>query len=226
MLILGRHVVLAAHCIQEKNEKDTRAANRATLYFGKHNLESLDEEEYQESSAKEFILHPSWNVNTMKYDADLAIIVTRKTIQFTQWVRPICLWTAATSLELVHNRIGTIVGWGKADLQSTQLSTNEPLQVQVPIVSTTNCVFSHESFTYIISNRTFCAGDQLETGPCNGDSGGGFMIYENGVWMLRGVVSVSLLNPQTLTCDVKNHAVFTDVAQFMPWINNIITTKN
>lgn len=44
--------------------------------------------------------------------------------------------------------------------------------------------------------------------------------------MQRGVVSVSLLNPQTLVCDVANHAVFTDVAQFLPWINNIITTKN
>lgn len=144
-------------------------ANRATLYFGKHNLESLDEVDYQESSAKEFHIHPSWNaIESNKYDADLAIVVTKKTIQFTQWVRPICLWSGATSLELVHDRKGTIVGWGRNDLQSTQLSTNEPLQVEVSLVSTAECVFSHSSFTYIISNRTFCAGNKLGTGPCNG----------------------------------------------------------
>lgn len=85
-----------------------------------------------------------------------------------------------------------------------------------------DCVLSHTSFTYIISNRTFCAGNREEVGPCNGDSGSGYFLYRNGAWRLRGVVSNSLQNPETRICDVTNYAVFTDVARFSTWINNII----
>ena len=55
-------------------------------------------------------------------------------------------------------------------------------------------------------------------GPCNGDSGGGFVVKSDGKWYLRGVVSSALYNNELFMCDTHNYAVFTDVAQFKDWI--------
>lgn len=37
-------------------------------------------------------------------------------------------------------------------------------------------------------------------------------------WHLRGLVGFSIRNPETLTCDLSNYAVFMDVAKIRPWI--------
>lgn len=50
-----------------------------------------------------------------------------------------------------------------------------------------------------------------------GDSGGGLMLYENGKWVLRGIISASLRDPLN-GCDVNNYVVFTDVAKYINWI--------
>jgi secreted trypsin-like serine protease len=55
----------------------------------------------------------------------------------------------------------------------------------------------------------------------SGDSGGGLMLKLNGQWILRGIVSVALIGNDGY-CDANNFVVFTDVAQFVPWIKNNI----
>jgi secreted trypsin-like serine protease len=52
----------------------------------------------------------------------------------------------------------------------------------------------------------------------SGDSGGGFIVKTNGKWYLRGIVSSSLINPDTYECDTSNFVVFTDVTKFTDWI--------
>lgn len=41
-------------------------------------------------------------------------------------------------------------------------------------------------------------------------------------WYLRGIVSASLIDTVEMTCDYKNYAIFTDVAQFTSWIEGYI----
>jgi secreted trypsin-like serine protease len=45
--------------------------------------------------------------------------------------------------------------------------------------------------------------------------------YEN-KYYLRGVVSSALFDRELFMCDVKNYAVFTDVAAYTPWITQHI----
>ncbi len=47
------------------------------------------------------------------------------------------------------------------------------------------------------------------------------MLKLNGQWILRGIVSVALIGNDGY-CDANNFVVFTDVAQFVPWIKNNI----
>lgn len=56
----------------------------------------------------------------------------------------------------------------------------------------------------------------------SGDSGGGFIVNNNGRWYLRGIVSSSLFDKELLMCDTRNYAVFTDVAAYIDWIQQNI----
>lgn len=59
--------------------------------------------------------------------------------------------------------------------------------------------------------------------PCTGDSGGGFIIKRNNTWLLRGVVSATLLDYETLSCDLYKYSVYSDVAKYMEWIRSTLT---
>ena len=52
------------------------------------------------------------------------------------------------------------------------------------------------------------------------------MFKSGGRWMLRGIVATSLLDFETRTCDVNNYSVYTDVAHFTVWIQNIVENEN
>lgn len=67
------------------------------------------------------------------------------------------------------------------------------------------------------------AGDLKGSGPCTGDSGGGFVIKRGERWALRGVVSSALVDADSKTCDTKKYTVFADVAQHTEWILSILT---
>lgn len=94
----------------------------------------------------------------------------------------------------------------------------------MPIVSQEECLRSNEAFYYYTSNRTFCAGNQDGTGPCNGDSGTGMYVYDKILrkYYIRGIVSMSLKDPATRSCDLNNFIVFTDLTPFYGWIIDII----
>lgn len=44
------------------------------------------------------------------------------------------------------------------------------------------------------------------------------MIHRNGRWMLRGLVSAGLSDANNGMCKLTDYIIFTDVAEFLPWI--------
>lgn len=87
------------------------------------------------------------------------------------------------------------------------------------------CHWSHPGFVNLTSNRTFCAGMRDGSGPCNGDSGSGLVLFDTTTnhFQLRGVVSRSLLGNEP-SCDLSKLIVFVDVAKYLLWIQEIIST--
>ena len=67
------------------------------------------------------------------------------------------------------------------------------------------------------------------TGLCQGDSGGSISFEKNGIYYIRGIVSVGQGKPNPITqkieCDSMQFAVFTDVAKFLPWIIHETTVE-
>lgn len=217
-LISRRHLVTAAHCIKY-GENQALRADELLVILGKYSIHKWTESGTVVSDVSHVHLHPDYRALTS--DADLAVIVLTEPITFTPTVRPVCLWPTASDLADLVGQRGTIVGWGRDE--SGAKITAVPRQTRVLIVSQEQCLRSKLEFRYFTSNRTLCAGgEQQGTGPCTGDSGGGLLVQRSGRWYLRGIISLSLTDPVTRSCDLNNYSVFVDMAKFVEWIGQFI----
>lgn len=164
-LVSSRAVITAAHCVQNKQDIAKQAAE-AFFHIGKYNIKSSDEKEFIISPVARFIIHPDWNPNSENYDGDLAIAQLSRTITFTAFIKPICLWSGSYSHNDIINKIGLIAGYGKTDAYSS--ISNIPYWIEQPVVDDETCLRSSPNFRIITSRRTFCVGRRDGHGPCQG----------------------------------------------------------
>ncbi|KAG8226431.1 hypothetical protein J437_LFUL015099 [Ladona fulva] len=221
-LISRLFVLTAAHCAVRLGER--MHPDLLTVHLGKFNLSNWFETGVQIRAIKFIHWHPDYNSLP---DADLAVLELSVPAEFSSFVRPACIWPPdKADLALIVGRIGLVVGWGKDE--NNKILTSTPKLARSPIVSQEDCLRSNNGFSSITSSRTFCAGFRNGTGPCSGDSGGGFMMSipdeEHGgfKWYLRGVVSTSLETNQQVKCDLNQYVVFADVAKQRAWISQFI----
>lgn len=215
-LISAMTVVTAAHCL--RTSKRTYQPNEIVLFLGRNNILERTEAGAKAVQVKEIFIHSDYMSKDTSYDADIAVLIMRRRVKFNEFIRPICLWSDVDSLSSIEGQLGTVVGWGKDGMGNTL--THEPKKITIPVVSEAECLRSSDTYRYITSERTFCAGGRDGTGPCNGDSGGGMSFKRNNRWMLRGIVSAALADPIENTCNLDEFVVFTDVAKFVSWIKS------
>lgn len=85
----------------------------ALLFIGKHNLIQWNEEGYEKRGAELFKVHPDWNPNDNKYDADIALIKMEQAVRYSKYIRPICLWNGPEDINSVVGQVGIVAGWGE-----------------------------------------------------------------------------------------------------------------
>ncbi|KAK0162657.1 hypothetical protein PV327_006417 [Microctonus hyperodae] len=209
-LITDRHVLTVAHC--RLSDGQNIPVNNFIVSVGRYNLNNWREKNQQNSEVKEIYVHPEYKIYNSAH-GDLALFILRDKVKMNSIIQPLCLWSGPTNLEMVVHHPGYVVGWGR-DERGNQYST-EPRVIQVPIVSQEDCLRSNSAFISSTSNKTFCAGRLDGSGPCNGDSGSAFVIFNplSGKYYLRGVVSLSLLDRETLSCDSMQYVVYVDAAK-------------
>lgn len=81
-----------------------------TAWLGKHNLNVDNERGSQKRAVREIVNHPDWQFNSVKFDADIAILVLVKKVKFTNQIQPICV--PKEGFEHIDGE-GTVVGWGR-----------------------------------------------------------------------------------------------------------------
>ncbi|XP_055308234.1 serine protease gd-like [Sitodiplosis mosellana] len=201
-LISAKTVITAAHCLNTST-KNYRA-QEVVLYLGRYSLIDWSEVGSIATNVDQIIIHTDYKRQRESFDADIAILVMTKQIEFNEFVRPACLWPGTVGIQEIEGKNGVVVGWGKDG--TDRVVSNIPKKVNLPIVNSITCVQTSESLSKAVSNRTFCAGTLNGDGPCHGDSGGGLTHYHNDRWTLRGskyiyiYISVQMfINPQTCT---------------------------
>ncbi|XP_045771149.1 serine protease gd-like isoform X1 [Maniola jurtina] len=217
-LVSERHVITAAHCMQRKSTYT--AIKNLVVRAGVYNLEDWNDDDITVTRGLAAAsIHQAYNASTLAND--ILVMTLTKNLPLSENIRPACLWSGNPNLKMIVGKSGVVAGWGANEMGPG--GKGEPRMVEMPIVSTETCRSSKPEFHKLTSSKTLCAGDHSGSGPCLGDSGGGLYLLENGRWRIRGVVSLSLWAEGDAVCNVDDYIVFTDTAQYLPWINSVMS---
>ncbi|XP_012521487.1 serine protease gd isoform X2 [Monomorium pharaonis] len=227
-ILTTRHIITAGHCMKEFLN-DTVDPDDLFVAFGKLNSRHWRDKGTIIREVGDYEIHPDY-AHAATADSDLAILMLRTPVDFSPFIKPICLWFGPFNLQNVIGRTGYVVGWGESPTQ-TEVGfsgfnpyIDEPRMARMPIVSQEDCHSRNPYFVRLTSNRTFCAGLQNENNLCNVDSGSGLVLFDSitGRYQLRGIVSRPLFDGGNRRCI--GYMVYVDVAKYVPWIRQQIST--
>lgn len=163
-IISASHVITAAHCIISKGNFYFRKTDEILAYFGKYNFTYTHERGSEVLYPDDVIVHPEWNTDSPKYDADLAILYSEESIRVKSRVSPVCLWRDMATM----NEEGSVVGWDMAGIMSSE-GYNE---AQLKMVSKLDCYEDFSYFAMLAFKRSLCAvGKKEKSSPCDGNPG-------------------------------------------------------
>ncbi|CAH2052398.1 unnamed protein product, partial [Iphiclides podalirius] len=203
-LVSDRHVITAAHCMQNKEASDI------VVKLGVFNLEEWGGDVVVKK-LQSAVVHEQFNKTNLAND--ISLFTLEQSVQFNTNIKPICLWGTNTDLNRIVGHTGVVTGWG--DNEFGRGGHGDPRMIRMPIVSTDDCRASTPDLYKLTSDRTLCAGNRDGTGPCSGDSGGGLYVIDDGRWKLRGIVSLALSSKSAeKRCNLDEYVVFTDAAKY------------
>ncbi|PSN37052.1 hypothetical protein C0J52_20887 [Blattella germanica] len=147
----------AAHCVTKATVNHPLNPDLFLVYLGKYHLKQWSEGGVQDKQVVEIYVHPQYN--TTNYQNDLAILILSSPVEYTTYVRPVCLWDKGkVDLSNVIGKQGIVAGWG---FDENGQITEDLKMANMPIVSQTDCLWSNLNFfPHFTTNMTFCAGFQ------------------------------------------------------------------
>lgn len=219
-LVSRRVLVTAAHCFQTPEKQYD--ANEFYLLLGQRNV--FKDQGSSMATIQKVVIHPHFQSNGESYDADVAVVIMKESVKYSENIRPICLWKA-TDEKVKTFKISNdedeeihIVGWAREDSQTVTAESKCNL---VPYGSRDICVRSNNIFESIMSERTMC----VYAVTCF-ISGAGAMkeVKRNNetAYVLWGLSAVALSDPSQMFCDLKQYAVYTNLSYFVDWIEDLI----
>lgn len=162
VLISRTKILTAAHCIQPKYSERFKTRD-IWLKLGAYDLDDLNELGTYTISPSQIIVHPDWNPNIARYDADIAALIVEFEVPLTTFIKPVCI----ASNEMDVNG-GSVTGWGKSENEQKE-HENKPKELKIPIWSNEHCFLESSEFVNIASKRTFCAGSKDGRTVCTGN---------------------------------------------------------
>ncbi|CAG5030908.1 unnamed protein product [Parnassius apollo] len=228
VLISGRYVLTAAHCITGAVlDLGTPINVRLGEYDITNSGPDCVEVEGGGSDCTDgalvfpiehIIAHPNYGLRRH----DIALIRISKTAPYTDFIRPICLPTTDVTISPRSDMRLYVAGWGAVD--TFKSSSDKKMHVDLPYVTRNECKAMYYRNTrqppenISIRKGQICAGGEIGKDSCKGDSGGPLM-YENG--RLYEVVGIVSFGP-TPCGQLNIPGVYTNVYEYLPWIRSQI----
>uniref|UniRef100_A0A3Q1FQT0 Serine protease 27-like n=1 Tax=Acanthochromis polyacanthus TaxID=80966 RepID=A0A3Q1FQT0_9TELE len=209
-IISAEWVLTAAHCIL------TNELSPWTLYFGRETQAGPNPNEVSRSVVQ-ITMHP--NYNDTLYNNDIALMKVNSAINFTNFIRPICL--ASNTSQFFNATLCWATGWGNLAKDEPLPASSALQEVQVPIIGLKQCTCNYmPSPNAVITDLMICAG-QENKGVCQGDSGGPLQCKQGSSWVQAGLASFGV------PCALAGFPeVFTRVSEFQSWIMDQVAGAN
>ncbi|XP_071428892.1 enteropeptidase isoform X4 [Pithys albifrons albifrons] len=205
-LVSDEWLVTAAHCVYGRQLKPSRWQAVLGLYA----QSDLTEPSTVVQNIDRIIMNPHYMKETK--DSDIALMHLQHKVQYTDYIKPICL--PEKNQQFLPEINCSIAGWG--DIGNEGPTSNILQEAEVPLISNEKC--QQQMPEYSITENMICAGyDMGGIDSCQGDSGGPLTFEDGDKWFLVGVTSFGY------KCALpKRPGVYVRVTMFVDWIKNII----
>ena len=206
-LLTNRFLLTAAHCFNRVRPADI------LLVLGNIRSDGSNSPAQELRRIDAVYIREDFDEET--YDNDIAVVSMDRSVQFTTFIRPLCL---PEINEDYAGSVGTIVGWGRLSHNGRLPDTLQ--ESRVPILSQHTCRQSSDHLAEEITDNMVCAGylDTPATDACQGDSGGPLILPSHSQKVLVGIVSWGI------DCAKPGYpGVYTRVGTYLHWIRDIVS---
>ncbi|NWV00866.1 ENTK Enteropeptidase, partial [Upupa epops] len=205
-LVSDEWLVTAAHCVYGRQLK----LSQWKAVLGLYNQADMTQPSITVRNIDRIVFNPHYMKQTK--DSDIALMHLQYKVQYTDYIKPICL--PENSQQFLPGLNCSIAGWGT--IYHNGPTSNILQEAEVPLISNEKC--QQWMPDYNITQNMICAG--YETGgidTCKGDSGGPLTCEDDNQWFLVGVASFGY------RCALpKRPGVYVQVTMFVDWIKNTI----
>lgn len=167
---------------------------------------------------EQLLPHEHYDPDSQHQDNDIALVRLQHSVQFDDFVRPICLPLGWRQRQHVNDNTTkfTVAGWGK---MANGESSPRLRKLDLGVVKRRRCARAYRRMNVRLGAGQMCAGGQPNADSCRGDSGGPLMRYDlQGVyphWYVVGIVSFG-----PTPCGVIGiPGVYTRVGEYVDWIH-------
>ncbi|CAB3375668.1 Hypothetical predicted protein [Cloeon dipterum] len=231
-LITERAAITAAHCLFDEGELLLPA--KILVNFESFDLSARSDFERQTLKPDGYMIYPRYRHSHRTFEHDIAILIfsREKKVRINDIVMPVCLWNGDNDFNIIVNKTGMVTGRGFTENYTLPDTVRT---ADLRIASYQECFESNRKMasTYLKPNQNFCAGHPKNgTNVCNGDSGSGLIIQNEGRFYLRGIVSfgptrkVKVKGQDLFVCNPFQFSVFTDITFYLKWIAQSVPDLN
>lgn len=220
-LINQRYILTAAHCVTGAVLRQVGRLNRIRL--GEYDLsKDIDciksdcNNPVVNMGIEEVIPHPQYDDSSQHKQNDIALIRLNGVVQYTDFIKPVCLPSALGQRSSLRTGTNLIVaGWGRT---LTSRQSNIKQKLFIPLNDFQECSEKFATKRIRLATSQLCVGGEFTRDSCDGDSGGPLMSGEDNTnYAIEGVVSFGN------RCGLENWpGIYTKVSDFEPWIRSTI----
>lgn len=230
--ITRRHVLTAAHCVNEAGV--TAPASQLFVTSGTGDVSAIRTALRGGADARdvaglqkvtEVHVHPSWQESTASWDAAVLVVESDSKLSPTPLVGPAeqGAWGGGQGRAITAGG-AFVAGWGDTAYSYEKVMPDHLMEAQMPILPDTECA---EHWGHFLSAAMLCAStldtdDSYETSngvsACNGDSGGPLLAaVADGSMRVVGVVSFG----PVVCANAWESGVYTRVEGIRGWVEGI-----